>query len=39
VTKLKQIAFEIKDYKLLEKSPLESLQALQKWQRDLDNIQ
>lgn len=41
-TALKKIAFEIRDHRLLEKSPLESLQALQKWQNEiqkLDDIQ
>lgn len=35
---LKKIAFEIQDHKLLEKSPLESLQALQKWQNEIQKL-
>jgi DNA mismatch repair protein MutS len=35
---LKKIAFEIRDHRLLEKSPLESLQALQKWQSEIQKL-
>lgn len=35
---LKKIAFEIRDHKLLEKTPMESLQALQKWQSEIQSL-